>query len=146
MLNNKFVNRKINDVGKIEETELQYKQLLDKEERVMKQLIEESASSPFVFWIKGLRSRPERVTLQIVEFEKVTENGVILLSIWDGTSKRKVTFNAETELLEFRDKLTRKRKIMRPDRSTEQYWNAFAEKLIYMMNNIPFFCDEIGKK
>ena len=25
MLNNKFVNRKINDVGKIEETELQYK-------------------------------------------------------------------------------------------------------------------------
>ena len=35
---------------------------------------------------------------------------------------------------------------MRPDRSTEQYWNAFAEKLIYMMNNIPFFGDEIGKK
>ena len=92
MLNNKFVNRKINDVGKIEETELQYKQLLDKEERVMKQLIDESASTPFVFWIKGLRNRPERVTLQIVEFGNVTENGVILLSIWDGTSKRKVIF------------------------------------------------------
>ena len=39
MLNNKFVNRKINDVGKIEETELQYKKTACDKTGKMKLLI-----------------------------------------------------------------------------------------------------------
>jgi hypothetical protein len=130
-------NTVANANSKVVDAMYQCQKALEQASRAMQHIIDKYASNPFIFWIKGIRSRPERISFQIIRIDDILEDKIVLVGIWNGIAEKKAFFYPETNLLEYWDGFAHRRKVMETDNSTKENWITFAKELIYIVNNTP---------